>query len=207
MPTMPRASSFPASTIQAGASAPASDNGKVPLQPEWGTRQRIAALIETLDDGDIDELVDKSTRMGGGPKIIKGFHPQSTWLWRQWYGTVLEQTWQPALGIMFLCLLLCSGMELVRTWPALAVPNEAHEVVLQLRGLNNMWGYLLTMAGFVNSFFLSQACTLHPCARTRSPRALRRAHTDGTLRPTARVRAQTASGWRPRATFARCRGA
>ena len=40
----------------------------------------------------------------------------------------------------------------------LAVPDDADNIVAQLKGLNNMWGYLLTMAGFVNSFFLSQAC-------------------------------------------------
>jgi len=132
--------------------------GKVELLPEMGTQQRIGALMEAIDDEDIDRLIDSVTRQGDSPRsIIKRFHPQATWLWRQWQGTVLQQTFQPALAMMFFSAVLCSVMEVWRTWPVLGVPDDTDLVVRQLKGLNNMWGYLLTMAGFVNSFFLSQA--------------------------------------------------
>ena len=175
------------------------------MDPTWGTRKRIATLIESLGDEDIDQLIDKSTRFGGAPRFITRFHPQATWLWRQWQGTVLEQTWQPAATVMLLSAFLCGGMELGRTWPILHVPSEDNYIVMQLRGINNMWGYLLTMAGFVNSFFLSQACARPP--RRRFFRVLARRCALADLRRDARDRArrQTASGSRPRVTRASSR--
>ena len=124
---------------------------------QWGTKRRIAALIEEIDDAGIDECIDKAMRFGKGPKIIAKYHPQPTWLWRQWAGTVFEQTWMPTLVMMSISCVFVSMMEVERTWHVLAVPDDTHPIVLKLRGLNNMWGYLLTMATFVNSFFLSQA--------------------------------------------------
>ena len=47
------------------------------------------------------------------------------------------------------------------TWSLLEVPNEKDRWVARLKGFTTMWGYLLTMATFTNSFFLSQACALH----------------------------------------------
>ena len=44
------------------------------------------------------------------------------------------------------------------TWAILEVPNEDDKGIKPMRGFTTMWGYLLTMATFVNSFFLSQAC-------------------------------------------------
>lgn len=43
------------------------------------------------------------------------------------------------------------------SWSLLAVPDPAHHVVQKLRALENLWSYLLPMATFVNTFFLSQA--------------------------------------------------
>ena len=163
----------PASPAAAPAAA---DDFAARLKPDWGTRKRIATLVELLSEEDINELIDKVTRMNGAQRIIKRYHPQATWLWRQWHGTVLEQTWQPAAVVMILSALVCSWMELWRTWPVLAVPDEKHTIVSQLRGLNNMWGYLLTMAGFVNSFFLSQACAQPPPSPERRAAQTARVH-------------------------------
>ena len=41
-------------------------------------------------------------------------------------------------------------------WTLFEVPHEGDSWVARLRGFTTMWGYLLTMATFVNSFFLSQ---------------------------------------------------
>ena len=81
----------PASPAAAPAAA---DDFAARLKPDWGTRKRIATLVELLSEEDINELIDKVTRMNGAQRIIKRYHPQATWLWRQWHGTVLEQTYQ-----------------------------------------------------------------------------------------------------------------
>ena len=145
---------------QALSPAPAAtaDEGR-PVTPkeQWGTKRRIAELIEHLDDDAMDELIDRVTRMGGGPKFITKFFPQASWLWRQWSGTVLQHTWKPALLMMLVSSALVAYMETNRTWPLLEVPSESSSAVRNLFGLNKMWSYLLTFATFVNSFFLSQS--------------------------------------------------
>ena len=132
-------------------------NGSKTPREHWGTRRRIADLLDHIDEENIDELIDRVTKRGGGPKIIAGFHPQASWLWKQWHGTVLQQTWRPAIGMMAVALLFVLCMEHCRTWPLLAVPDGDNSMIMQIKGLNKMWGYLLTMTTFVNSFFLSQA--------------------------------------------------
>jgi predicted membrane chloride channel (bestrophin family) len=114
-------------------------------------------MLETLGDDNLDELIDRITRVGNASKFLAGFHPQPSWLWRQWHGTVLQQTWKPAIGMMLIAVAVVAYMEDSRTWPLMAVPDGAHMSVRRLKGLSEMWSYLLTMATFVNSFFLSQA--------------------------------------------------
>ena len=75
---------------------------------------------------------------------------------------MLQQTWQPAVIQMLVSLLLCIVMEVARregehTWSLFEVPNMDDRWVARMKGFTTMWGYLLTMATFVNSFFLSQA--------------------------------------------------
>jgi len=43
------------------------------------------------------------------------------------------------------------------TWTLLEVPDPNDRWVARMKGFTTMWGYLLTMATFTNSFFLSQA--------------------------------------------------
>merc|ERR1719506_1314076 len=64
--------------------------------------------------------------------------------------------------MMLISLLLCLVMEYPRqfgnhTWTLFEVPDPADVWVARMKGFTTMWGYLLTMATFVNSFFLSQA--------------------------------------------------
>jgi len=115
-----------------------------------------------VDQEALDELVDRATKTSNPPRFIPGFHPQSSWLWQQWNGTVLQQTWRPAVTMMLLSIGLILFMEPVRregthTWTLFEVPHQDDLAVLPMKGFTTMWGYLLTMATFVNSFFLSQA--------------------------------------------------
>ena len=128
---------------------------------KWSTKRRIGNLLQEMDDDMLDELVDNVTRFEGGPtyRIITRFHPQPTWLWRQWAGTVLTYTWAPAVSMMVIGALLVGCIELsgTRTWAYLEQPDPKSSVIRQLKGLSESWTYLLTMATFVNSFFLSQS--------------------------------------------------
>lgn len=126
------------------------------------TRARMEALMTHADDAAIDEAIDRATKMGNAPEFIAQFQPQSAWLWRQWHGTVLQSTWKPAAVMMLVSVLLIMVMEVARnvgshTWTLLEVPDPNDGWVARLKGFTTMWGYLLTMATFVNSFFLSQA--------------------------------------------------
>jgi len=118
--------------------------------------------MSRVDKESLDEMVDRATKMSNPPRFIPRFQPQSSWLWRQWNGTVLQQTWRPAGVMMIVSALLILYMEPVRRegahkWTLLEVPHEDDLAIRPLRGFTTMWGYLLTMCTFVNSFFLSQA--------------------------------------------------
>lgn len=128
----------------------------------WGTRQRLEHELSHLDQSGLDELLDRALKMGNGPRFIAKFHPQAGWLWRRWHGTVLQKCAAPAGFMMIVSIMLVLAMEPVRLegdhkWTIFEVPNPDDTMVARLRGFTTMWGYLLTMATFVNSFFLSQA--------------------------------------------------
>jgi len=132
------------------------------LDETWGTRKRMAALISHVDQAGVDEMIDRAMRMGNPPNFMAQYHPQTHWLWRQWRGTVLQRTWPAASWMMFLSVMLVFVMEIARshgthTWSLFEVPNPDDKWVARMKGFTTMWGYLLTMATFVNSFFLSQA--------------------------------------------------
>jgi len=133
-----------------------------PIDETWGTKERMNALISNMDQASVEETVDIATRMGNAPRIIAPFHPQGSWLWRQWGGTVLQHSWRPAGTMMFVSSIIVVVMEVARKegehrWAVLEVPNPDDNWVARMKGFTTMWGYLLTMATFVNSFFLSQA--------------------------------------------------
>jgi len=144
---------------RANANAPAMSSI---VQPTWGTTKRMEVLKSVVDQEALDEMVDRATRVGNAPHFIAQFRPQATWLWGQWHGTVLQQAWRPALTMMAFSIALVFFMEYTRmtgthTWSLLEVPDPKDKWVARLQGFTTMWGYLLTMATFTNSFFLSQA--------------------------------------------------
>lgn len=133
-----------------------------PPQESWGTRQRLETHFSQLEQDNLDEMLDRATKRNNAPRFIARFHPQSSWLWFQWKGTVLQHTWKPALTMALISLALVLYMEPVRKlgahkWALLEVPHEDDLGIRPMRGFTTMWGYLLTMCTFVNSFFLSQA--------------------------------------------------
>ncbi len=129
------------------------------VSDKWGTRRRLAALVEHAEDEAVDEAVDRALRMGKAPRFITLWSPRPTWLWMQWRGTVLQQTIHPALAIMALSAVLSISIsnDADADWPMISVPKQDHWFVSKLRSLDAMWNYLLPMATFVNTFFLSQA--------------------------------------------------
>ena len=132
------------------------------IEETWGTSQRMEHEQSHADQAGVDEMLDRATRMNSGPKFMTGFHPQARWLWKQWHGTVVERTAPSAVYSMIASTSLLVLMETARqdgthTWSFLEVPDHADKWVARLKGFTTMWGYLLTMATFVTTFFLSQA--------------------------------------------------
>ncbi|KAL1527345.1 hypothetical protein AB1Y20_016015 [Prymnesium parvum] len=123
-----------------------------------GTSQRLATLDE-LDDQSVEAAVDRFLQRSGAPRIIMRFFPETGWLWRQWRGTVLEVTWRPAVYMMAVSAIFVVTMTVIEkvSWSLLAIPDPEHRIIRKLRPLENLWSYLLPMATFVNTFFLSQA--------------------------------------------------
>jgi len=122
----------------------------------------MQAMISRVDQAGIEEMLDRAMKMNNAPKFMAQFYPQAHWLWRQWGGTVLQRTWPAASLMMLVSLVLVTFMEIARkdglhTWSILEVPDPSDTWVARMKGFTTMWGYLLTMATFTNSFFLSQA--------------------------------------------------
>eukprot|EP00966_Prymnesium_polylepis_P019862 457837-Prymnesium_polylepis.1 len=169
------------------------------VKESWGTRKRLEVTLKHVDQAGVDEMIDRAMRMGNAPKFIAQYHPQAQWLWRQWNGTVLQATWSPAVFMMLFSMALVLYMEMTRRtgshrWSILEVPDPKDLWVARLVGVTTMWGYLLTMATFVNSFFLSQACAPAP-----QPGATRRgagACTQPRLRPSLSPLSKRARGGR-----------
>ena len=146
-----------------------SSNG--PMSPE------SMQLTEDVTDEQLDRVVDRALRTGDVPRLIKAYKPDARWLWGRWRHTVLEQTWTPALVAMSVALAVHftvkGGAAWLRVFAAtgeidLGPGDPEHNVVKQLKTLDTMWTYLLTMTTFVNSFFLSQAYGLWLATKVNS---------------------------------------
>ena len=111
---------------------------------------------ETMD---IESVLNRALQLGPsrGNPIIMPFEPSGRWLWRRWHGTVLETCFRPTLNLVFVSILVVVATYPTWTWPLFAVPDPLHPSVIRLKALDTMWNYLLTLATFVSSFFVSQA--------------------------------------------------
>ena len=142
-----------------------------PMSPE------SMQLTEDVTDEQLDRVVDRALRTGDVPRLIKAYKPDARWLWGRWRHTVLEQTWTPALVAMSVALAVHftvkGGAAWLRVFAStgeidLGPGDPEHNVVKQLKTLDTMWTYLLTMTTFVNSFFLSQAYGLWLATKVNS---------------------------------------
>mmetsp|Transcript_24477 Transcript_24477/g.78975 ORF Transcript_24477/g.78975 Transcript_24477/m.78975 type:complete len:399 (+) Transcript_24477:44-1240(+) len=112
-------------------------------------------------DAELEMLLDRVMRIGPNPKlpIIIPYKPDPAWLWMRWRGTVLQSTWRPTVYILLLGVSFVAAIHRDQntTWRFTAVPSHDHALVVQLKALEAMWGYMLSFATFVISFFTSQA--------------------------------------------------
>ena len=150
LPTRPTLRS---SAIEAGVAASGS-----PSIDEATATLATAGDLATIEEEYMCAL-NRATRFGTTTPIILPFKNSNRWLWRQWHGTILEPSWKPTCAIMLAATAFVFAIRLDAswTWPLLAVPNPTHPVVMRLKSLDVMWNYLLTLATFVSSFFISQA--------------------------------------------------
>lgn len=100
-------------------------------------------------------------RIGPNPRlpIIIPYRPDPAWLWTRWRGTILQSTWRPTLSIFLLGLsfIVAVHNDGRTSWHFTATPDQGHALVVRLKALEGMWGYMLSFATFVISFFTSQA--------------------------------------------------
>ena len=74
---------------------------------------------------------------------ITRFHPQPTWLWRQWAGTVLTYTWGVVVGMMIIGALLVGASSCqVREHGPAAVARPEIFGNSAAQGLSESWTYL-----------------------------------------------------------------
>ena len=129
--------------------------------PATAALEMVEPVTADEDDDELSLVLDRATafRPMNDVNIILPFNPSSSWLWQQYKGTILEVTWKPTLYLMLKSALLVWAVRASGywTWPLLAVPDPSHPIVMRLKSIDVMWNYLLTLATFVSSFFVSQA--------------------------------------------------
>jgi len=68
-----------------------------------------------------------------------------------------------AISVVFITIVRVTEIHILDNpmeWPIGAIPDEDHPLVLRMKGLYNMWGYMTSITTFVLIFFLSQAYAL-----------------------------------------------
>lgn len=110
----------------------------------------------------IDDILDKiagvDSRYGGD--IIHKFKPQRLWLWTRWRYTVLAFSYPFVLfnmtltGIIALAVELSAGSD----WIPGYEPDQENPIIMQLNTIfGQVFNYLMTLATFVLTFYLSEA--------------------------------------------------
>jgi hypothetical protein len=110
----------------------------------------------------IDDILDKiagvDSRYGGD--IIHKFKPQRLWLWTRWRYTVLAFSYPFVLfnvaltGIIALVVELSPGSD----WTPGHEPDQENPIIMQLNTIfGQVFNYLMTLATFVLTFYLSEA--------------------------------------------------
>jgi len=101
----------------------------------------------------IDKIIPLSN--DGGRPVIRRYHPQKMWLWRQWYGTVFQHGTATAVFYMVVTALICLFLK------HFDIPEEEDQVLDgSLKAINQVWKFVLTLTTFLLTFYLNQSYTL-----------------------------------------------
>lgn len=110
--------------------------------------------------GRLDALTDWATSYETNRPVICEYQADPFWLWTKWRGTVLQQnviavlaTMALGIGIDVAIHALFSGA----SWPLGAAPPDNEVLFRQIKGLNTLWSYHLTLCTFILTFFTQQA--------------------------------------------------
>jgi len=102
--------------------------------------------VAQLSDADLDEICSRVLCRSSFQQIIPPYMGTTSWIWRQWRGTILRAMWFPVLknvGVSAACLMLANALG----W----------NLEDRLQIFEKLWQYHLTFSTFVVTFFLSQA--------------------------------------------------
>ena len=109
--------------------------------------------------GQLNRLTDWAVRDSSNRPVICEFRPDGLWLWTKWRGTVLSFTVVPVLFMILLAFFTDAlAHHLSATaWAFPAMPPVDDPFIRQLKALNDLWEYQLTLTTFILTFFTSQA--------------------------------------------------
>ena len=108
---------------------------------------RGGALSPGYNAAKLDQLISTFTSTKVTTTIIRPYDADRQWLWRQWSGTTLQLTWRSCVLAALLASVNCVA----------ARQFDWHLANVADSSLSTMWGYQLSLATIVSSFFLNQA--------------------------------------------------
>lgn len=113
--------------------------------------------IVTIEE--IDAVLNRVVGSDGG-SIIQRFKPQSKWLWKQYFGTIMFDASKPVIGNMLSALVFCILTRLLTHGDlrVFEIPNvEDHPFLLRLKLVEIIWKTLMSLTTFLLTFFVGQA--------------------------------------------------
>ena len=119
----------------------------------------IGDLQDSVSSEEIDNVLNRVVGTEGGI-IIQRFKPQSGWLWKQWFGTVLFDASSRAVKNMMWALVFCVWCRLLThgDWNILEIPSpEDHPFLKRLTLVGQIWKTLMSLTTFLLTFFVGQA--------------------------------------------------
>lgn len=119
----------------------------------------IAELEETTSIDDIDEVLNRVVGTNEGI-IIQRYKPEPTWLWRQWFGTVIYSAWPRALINMAWATAFCFFVRYQThgDFDVWALPDLADDpFVARFKIADKIWLTLMSLTTFLLTFFVGQS--------------------------------------------------
>lgn len=121
----------------------------------------IGQLEDVTSVQEIDAILDQITGKDPGI-IIQQYKPHASWLWSQFYGTVIYSAWPKALEHMAWGALVC-------IWVRHQTHGDFHVFTLEGMGdhwlstafaiIEKIWATLMSLTTFLLTFFVGQAWT------------------------------------------------